>query len=252
MKHSFSFKVFDSYNKINLVSTKAWGSINPFTSYWAIKRIAEAIDLLGLFERGSMYLKLILLVITWSCIACKNQPIDPNEAEIYYHQGLSKFNLEEHEGAVNDFTKAININPNHADAYYRRGLAYYGLGKAYSSLEEYYGELPNTRSSLEQYQEAVNDFTKAIKINPNHADAYYGRGLANTRLGRFERGVADYTKAININPNHAGAYYERGFSYFLIMAKYQQAQEDVEKSAQLYLQQKNEAGYQKAMKQVTI
>ena len=44
MKPSFSFKVFDSYNKINLVSTKAWGSINPFTSYWAIKRIAEAID----------------------------------------------------------------------------------------------------------------------------------------------------------------------------------------------------------------
>ncbi len=33
----------------------------------------ESFDLLGLFERGSMYLKLILLVIILSCIACNNK-----------------------------------------------------------------------------------------------------------------------------------------------------------------------------------
>ncbi len=41
----------------------------------------------------------------------------------YFNNGLSKQNLEDHRGAIADYTKAIELDPNHVDAYYNRGVA---------------------------------------------------------------------------------------------------------------------------------
>lgn len=40
---SFSFKILDEYGIFNIISTRKWGSINPFVGYSAIKRIAEGL-----------------------------------------------------------------------------------------------------------------------------------------------------------------------------------------------------------------
>jgi lipoprotein NlpI len=44
-------------------------------------------------------------------------------AEDYFKSGLSKLRLEDHEGAIVEFTKAIQLKPNYVYAYSNRGVA---------------------------------------------------------------------------------------------------------------------------------
>jgi tetratricopeptide (TPR) repeat protein len=73
-----------------------------------------------------------------------------------------------------------------------------------------YNNRGNIRDELGDKQGAIADYTQAIKINPNDADAYFNRGIVQDKLGDKQRAIADYTQAIKINPNDADAYIERG------------------------------------------
>jgi len=48
---------------------------------------------------------------------------------------------------------------------------------------------------LQAYRGAIQDFNKAIEINPNLAQAYLNRGLAKISLGQKKDGCLDLSKA---------------------------------------------------------
>ena len=54
--------------------------------------------------------------------------IDPTYALAYSNRGSAKERLKDYEGAVADFTKAIEIDPKFASAYSNRGMSKYLLG----------------------------------------------------------------------------------------------------------------------------
>jgi tetratricopeptide (TPR) repeat protein len=54
------------------------------------------------------------------------------------------------------YTKAINLKPNLSNAYVKRG---------------------NALDSLKLYEEAIEEYTAAICLQFDHAEAYYCRGL---------------------------------------------------------------------------
>ena len=47
------------------------------------------------------------------------------------------------------------------------------------------------KSELKQYKEAIADYTEAIKLNPEYAQAYNNRGFAYRELGKKEEADAD-------------------------------------------------------------
>jgi len=49
-------------------------------------------------------------------------------AEEYHNKGNAKVNLGDYRGAIQDYSKAIELNPNDAEAYYNRGNAKVNLG----------------------------------------------------------------------------------------------------------------------------
>jgi len=65
----------------------------------------------------------------------------------------------------------------------------------------------------QMYDEAIAEFNKAIEIDPDFADAYYNRGIANSKKGNLEKAISDYSKAIEINPRDSDAYFNRGLVY---------------------------------------
>ena len=79
----------------------------------------------------------------------------------------------------------------------------------FSQTAKEYFDMGDSKYDLEDYIGAIKDYSKAIEINPNFADAYYNRGNAKST----EKGaIADYSKAIGINPNYADAYHKRGIA----------------------------------------
>jgi tetratricopeptide (TPR) repeat protein len=63
---------------------------------------------------------------------------------------------------------------------------------------------------------SMADFTEAIRLDPNNADAFYNRA-AEYRGGSGDRAlalaIADFDAVIRLDPRHTGALYSRGFAY---------------------------------------
>jgi tetratricopeptide (TPR) repeat protein len=74
-------------------------------------------------------------------------------------------------------------------AYHNRGFVYLSLG---------------------QYDRALADFTEAVRLRPNFADAYHLRGDLHRARGDLDRAIADYSAAIHHRPRFALAYHHRG------------------------------------------
>jgi len=67
-----------------------------------------------------------------------------------------------------------------------------------------------TLAALGRQEEALADYSQAIRLDPNDAKVHTNRGVTLAALGRQEEAVADYSQAIRLDPNYAKAYYNRG------------------------------------------
>lgn len=110
-------------------------------------------------------------------------------AEDYYKRGHSKHIKHEHDGAITDFTKAIELKPAHVYVYYNRG------------------DVKRTKGDLDG---AIADYTQAIKITPNFGYAFHNRALSKEKKGDFDGALTDYSAIIKLNPKYLGAYINRG------------------------------------------
>ena len=90
-------------------------------------------------------------------------------------------------------------------------LAYYGRGIAYWRKED--------------FDHSIEDFTRAMELDPDDAAIYYGRGLSYWGKGDYAHGIRDFSRAIELNPNDASAYYSRGAN-FMITHSWENAKSD--------------------------
>jgi lipoprotein NlpI len=64
------------------------------------------------------------------------------------------------------------------------------------------------------YDQAISDFSQALKIAPGLAEAFNGRGLVFAKKGLYDRAVTEYGAALELKPDFAFAYTNLGRSYF--------------------------------------
>ena len=93
------------------------------------------------------------------------QEKDPIRASVYAAWGTEKLENGDYEEAIEYLNKAITL--------YRRAEEYNNRGEA--------------KSRRDRLQEAIQDFTEAIKLKNDFTDAYYNRGNAKLNSGRLCR-----------------------------------------------------------------
>ena len=84
-----------------------------------------------------------------------------------------------------------------------------------------------------QYEDATPQFGIVIRILPNFADAYHGRGLAYYHEEQEDLAVEDFSKAIELKPDFADAYRNRGVLY-MKAGDIVRGAVDLEKALELY------------------
>jgi tetratricopeptide (TPR) repeat protein len=115
----------------------------------------------------------------------------------WFESANRKHDVEDYQGAIEAFTKAIQLKPDFADAY--RGRA-------------------STKYLLADYEGSIADYTEVIKLKPD-ADAYYVRGLAKFDMKDNKGAIADFTEAIKLKPDYADAYYGKGLAFLQLGQK---------------------------------
>lgn len=63
------------------------------------------------------------------------------------------------------------------------------------------------------YDQALIDFERTLKLDPNNDLAYKGRSFVYYQLNRFEEALSDSNRSIELNPSSADAYVGRGYIY---------------------------------------
>jgi tetratricopeptide (TPR) repeat protein len=133
---------------------------------------------------------LVMASVFWLCRAAFYNYRNAVSAEDYENSGYVK-NVESNwDGAIVDYTKAIELRPDHFAAYESRGFA---------------------KESKGDTDGALADFSKAIELNPHDAYAYESRGDMKHDKGDLDGALADYTKAIELKPDDAFVYGSRGY-----------------------------------------
>ncbi len=132
--------------------------------------------------------------------------------------GYARFNKGDWDGAIADYTKAIESNPKDTDAIIGRGAAKLAKGDLDGAIADYSTVIASKPNDADAYigrgsvkrakgdlDGASADYNKAIALNPNDGDAYDARSYLNYTKGDLEGAMADYDKAIQLNPRDAYA-----------------------------------------------
>ena len=101
---------------------------------------------------------------------------------------------------------------------YNKGELQNSLAKAEVLLEEF----PNSsillnicgssNHGLFKIDNAIKNYTKALKINPNYAEVYFNLGVAFKDKGHINKAIENYKKALIINPSYTDVHFNLGNS----------------------------------------
>jgi tetratricopeptide (TPR) repeat protein len=192
---------------------------------------------------------LSVMVTAWLLSSCWSQGKDwsavkdllpsGKDAEAYYESGVRDFQSGARQGALDEFTKAIELDPSFAPAYDARATArfqmkdYTGaiadcdkvIGLAHDD-EHVYLIKGVCRYYLHDIQGALKPLNTAISMNTNDPVARDMRGAVFAEFREWDDAVADFTRAIQLNPDDGSAYYGRAAAE-LLLKEYEKSLADV-------------------------
>jgi tetratricopeptide (TPR) repeat protein/serine/threonine protein kinase len=158
------------------------------------------------------------------------EPAIPADAEKYPLSLASAFGMDEIQQPVKVIACAgqlraeakvqLQVKPTLALMHLKKAAGYDGLIHTYTKALRlsprdavaYYnrGYLYNARG---EYDKAIADCSEAIAFDPDYAAAYSSRGYAYNAKNEYDKALADCTQAIRLNPKSAFAYKERACAY---------------------------------------
>ncbi len=100
----------------------------------------------------------------------------------YVKRGLNRFEKNDFKRAINDFTRALRLNPENTDIYLVRA---------------------NAKIKCEQFKKAIEDFNLYFQCNPNNINALLDRGDCYLKLVNVELALKDFNEAYSFGSKEA-------------------------------------------------
>jgi len=114
--------------------------------------------------------------------------LSPDYVRAYYRRGLSYSYAGDLEKACSDMEEAARLDPEFSDALYRLGEVYISLGK---------------------WEDAESAFLRYTALKPGDPDAFYYMGLVCVGSGEDdERAIENFQKAVDLDPEHLNAAFQ--------------------------------------------
>ncbi|KPA19604.1 TPR repeat-containing protein, partial [Candidatus Magnetomorum sp. HK-1] len=107
--------------------------------------------------------------------------------------GFSLANIGRYHDAINEYNKAIELNPLYYLAYNNKGDALNKIGK---------------------YNEAIESLNKAISLNSRRETAYLNIAISYYRLENDEKALKYINHSLSINPQYSKAFALKGMIFF--------------------------------------
>jgi tetratricopeptide (TPR) repeat protein len=113
----------------------------------------------------------------------------------YFERAVVHKAMGNKESALADYNTVISMHgKTYMEAYLNRGL---------------------TKKMLGDFNGAISDLNIAIEEYPNNADLRKNRGNIYLLFGMRRKAIEDYTKAIELDPGYSEAYFNRALSFFI-------------------------------------
>ncbi len=149
-------------------------------------------------------------------------------------------------GNNNNFNGECNININIGEEAIRN------LNPSNNLLEsatDYYNRGIVLARDRGRYREALLEFNKAIELDREYVQAYVDRGNVYNALKNWQQANDNYSTAITLEPTHAEAHYNRGLTYYEL-GEPEAALKDFQRSSILFQEQGDNINYQRALDRV--
>ncbi|HKM94824.1 MAG TPA: tetratricopeptide repeat protein [Prolixibacteraceae bacterium] len=148
----------------------------------------------------------------------------------YLYRGIFKFLINDFNVAINDFSKAIELNERNLLAYLMRAnsrvmqietienLTYNPTLSTFQQSQQSLLSRQNKEKILsnEALDEILTDYSIVLYMNPDFQFGYYNRANIYVKNERYFEALDEYNKAIKIDNEFAEAYYNRGLVKILL------------------------------------
>ena len=146
-------------------------------------------------------------------------PVSAQSAKQYLKAGEDFAKANNYTDAIDQFTRAINLDPDNDKAYLQRGIAYTRLGEHKLAAEDYDRALAFDEKNAELYYFSGNEWhqygdnplalrklTTAVTLKRNFLEAYQVRLKVNMALGRYKDALEDGLRCVKMKDDDR-AYY---------------------------------------------
>lgn len=135
----------------------------------------------------------------------------------YFKRGVAQEKKGNISLALEDFDSSLSLNPEYINALEERAKLLVETGNSESALTDFETILkisPDNAPAKEK-QKLVKKEIEELLTDSNKPDLsklYYMRGLAKISVGNYQGAIEDYSNAIKIDPNNSNAYYYRSLA----------------------------------------
>ncbi|MFK4102981.1 tetratricopeptide repeat protein [Streptomyces sp. NPDC019531] len=149
--------------------------------------------------------------------------LDPSgRAEAHALRGRELRRHQEYGQALEEYDRAVELDPGQPLAHYGRGLTHQLLDDypaALTALDRAVELAPDagwivaeraaTHRLASRFEEAEADYTRAVALDPTDDVALAGRAVCRHGLGRLDESLADFNRALSIDPEYLWALVRR-------------------------------------------